>query len=70
MANFVVVQCDGPKTGTNTNEIPQKIANGLSYLESYTYSCKEGYTTTDDLCTVCQPNGNLSLPKPPNCTGE
>ena len=43
---------------------------GLSYLESYMYSCVEGYTTTDELCTVCQPDGSLSLLRSPACYGK
>ena len=30
----------------------------------------EGFNTTDELCTVCQPDGSLSLTNPPNCTGK
>ena len=44
--------------------------DGLSYLESYTYSCKEGYATTDPLTTLCQPDGSLSLTRPPECSGK
>ena len=54
----------------NTVDLPDDVSDGLSYLESYTYSCKEGYSTTDELGTVCQPDGNLSLTTPPNCTGK
>ena len=41
----------------------------MEYLDTYTYSCIEGYATDDDVCTVCLADGTLSTP-PPNCTGE
>ena len=41
----------------------------MTYLDTYTYSCSEGYTTTDDICTVCESDGTLSGPSP-NCTGN
>ena len=62
--------CPRPEPGINTDDVPDSLSGGLDYLETYTYSCMEGYTTTDDLCTVCQPDGTLSLTKPPNCTGK
>ena len=50
-----------------TSYVPENLT--LNALESYTYSCIDGYATDDDLCTVCLPNGGLSIP-PPNCTGK
>ena len=64
------ITCGAPPSGTNTVTLPPEVADGLDYLESYTYQCIEGYSTTDELCTVCQPDGNLSLSTPPNCTGK
>ena len=66
----IEIKCPGPENGTNTVYVPDSLSDGLIYQESYTYSCMEGYTTTDELCTVCQPDGTLSLTKPPNCTGR
>lgn len=39
-------------------------------LDSYTYSCNEGYATDDEMCTVCQPDGTLSLETLPNCSSK
>ena len=39
------------------------------YLQTYTCSCTAGYSTTDELTTVCQPDGSFSLQTPPNCAG-
>ena len=50
----------------NTVDVPDNL--NMTYLDTYTYSCFEGYITTDELCTVCKPDGTLSVP-PPNCTG-
>ena len=50
--------------GTNTEPVPADKASSMGYLESYTYSCMEGYKTNDELCTVCQPDGELSSPAP------
>ena len=57
------VTCDAPSNGTNTNPVPNE---RLTAQESYTYSCLDGYVTNDTLCTVCQLNGELSVP-PPVC---
>ena len=62
--------CPAPSAGINTVVLPDNLQYGLEYLESYTYSCIEGYNTTDELCTVCQPDGSLSLTRPPQCTGN
>ena len=70
ITNVAVIKCPGLENGTNTVYVPDSLSDGLIYQESYTYSCMEGYTTTDELCTVCQPDGTLSLTKPPNCTGK
>ena len=67
---FIAITCSAPLPGENTVDLPNDVTDGLSYLESYTYSCREGYTTTDELCTVCQPDGSLSLATPPRCAGE
>ena len=50
--------------GTNTEPVPADKASSMGYLDSYTYSCLDGYRTDDELCTVCQPNGSLSSPAP------
>ena len=64
------ITCEPPKAGNNTRDIPEELLeNGLTYLQSYTYSCLDGFSTTDDLCTVCKPDGTLSI-TPPNCTGK
>ena len=81
---FTAIICPAPPPGVNTRNLLD--ADGLShlertvdlsadllglfYLESYTYSCKEGFITTDELVTTCLPNGTLSLAKPPTCIGE
>ena len=56
-------------SGENTKPIPRHLGQKVEYLQSYTYVCKDGYTTTDDLIAVCLPNGQLSLERPPKCEG-
>ena len=68
MMIIAVVMCSSPENGTNTEPIPDDLQGGIPYPGSYTYSCKEGYMTSDELCTVCLLNGNLSLATPPVCT--
>ena len=65
-----MIKCPGLENGTNTVYVPDSLSDGLIYQESYTYSCMEGYNTTDELFTVCQANGALSLATPPNCIGK
>ena len=60
--------CEETPEGNNTEPVPGD-SKVLEFMESYTYSCKEGYTTNDSLCTVCQANGTLSVPAP-TCHGE
>ena len=67
---FTAITCPAPSSGENTVDLPDDVLDGLSYLEPYTYSCKEGYTTTDELCTICQPDGSLSTNVPPVCKGK
>ena len=67
---FLAITCPTPSSGVNTVDLSSDALDGLSYLESYTYSCIEGYTTTDELTTVCQPDGSLSVSTPPQCTGR
>ena len=59
--------CPPPENGTNTKPVPEELSYGLVYPEMYTYSCKEGYVTSDELSTICLLNGNLSLSTPPVC---
>ena len=66
----LAITCPGLSEGVNTVNLTANEIDGLSYLESYTYSCIEGYTTTDPLTTLCQPDGSLSVTNPPNCTGR
>ena len=63
------ITCPGLSEGVNTVNLTANEIDGLSYLESYTYTCIEGYTTTDLLTTLCQPDGSLSVTNPPTCTG-
>ena len=41
----------------------------MTYLDIYVYTCLPGYTTTDEVITLCASDGNLTLAYPPNCTG-
>ena len=41
----------------------------MTYLDIYVYTCLPGYTTTDEVITLCAPDGNFTMPYPPNCTG-
>ena len=41
----------------------------MTYLDIYVYTCLPGYTTTDEVITLCAPDGNFTMPFPPNCTG-
>ena len=63
---IIEITCPKPDPGTNTVEVPADL--NMKYLDTYTYSCLEGFTTTDDICTVCKSNGTLSA-GPPTCTG-
>lgn len=63
---FVEINCGKPLDGTNTYLVPDDLV--LYSLDTYTYSCKEGYTTDDEMCTVCLPDGTLSLETLPNCS--
>ena len=63
---IIEITCPKPAAGTNTVDIPDVL--DMTYLDTYTYSCLEGYITTDDICTVCKSDRTLSVP-PPNCTG-
>ena len=64
---IIEIACPKPDPGTNTVEVPADL--NMKYLDTYTYSCLEGFTTTDDICTVCKSNGTLSA-GPPTCTGQ
>ena len=64
------ILCKGPPEGANIVEIPSNIADGLSYLQLYQYSCLPGYETNETMSVFCQPDGTLSLSKGPNCTGK
>ena len=64
---FVGVTCPPVPSGMYTSYVPENLT--LNALESYTYSCIDGYATDDDLCTVCLSNGSLSIP-PPSCSGK
>ena len=63
----VGVTCPSVQPGMYTSYVPENLT--LNALESYTYSCIDGFTTDDDLCTVCLSNGSLSIP-PPSCSGK
>ena len=67
---ILAITCPGLSEGVNTVSLTANEIDGLSYLESYTYSCIEGYATTDPVTTLCQPDGSLSVTNPPNCTGR
>ena len=59
--------CSIPENGEFTEDVPADL--NLAYLDTYTYSCIEGYTTDDELVVVCQSDCELSAP-PPNCSGQ
>ena len=61
--------CPAPEPGINTEPIPEELAEGLKYLQSYTYKCMDNHRTVAELCTVCLADGTLSL-KPPLCKGR
>ena len=65
--NILEIFCSPPQPGTNTVEVP---GTNLKYQEIYTYSCKDGYNTSDEISTVCQSDGSLSVNNPPSCSGE
>ena len=64
------ISCPPPPPGINTLDDLDRLQQNLTYGDIYTYSCREGYATTDDIYTVCQTYGNLSLTTPPTCTGN
>ena len=65
--SITAITCPVPKNGAFTEDVPADL--NLAYLETYTYSCLEGYVTDNELVVVCQPDGKLSAPAP-NCSGE
>lgn len=68
---FIEITCPAPNRGANSKKPPSDIRDGMTYLETYTYECKKGFTTdVEDRCTVCLPNGTLSLPDGPDCAGK
>ena len=64
---FTEIVCGGLPDGTNTNPVNSSLI--MIYLDIYVYTCLPGYTTTDDVVTMCAPDGNFTMPYPPNCTG-
>ena len=50
--------------------IPETLKLSMNYLDTYTYSCAEGYSTSDELCVVCLPDGTLSIDSAPTCYGK
>ena len=63
---LVEVFCGTPPHGLYT-EIPQTV---LMYLDTYNYSCMDGYWTNDPILTQCQADGTFSLNNPPVCTSK
>ena len=64
----VAITCPGLENGVFTEPVPSSLESQMTYLETYTYSCMEGYVTSDNVTVVCQPDQILSIP-PPVCTG-
>ncbi|XP_067947632.1 sushi, von Willebrand factor type A, EGF and pentraxin domain-containing protein 1-like [Watersipora subatra] len=64
------IVCDAPANGTNTKPVPACLETGMIYLDIYQYECMEGYSTDDELCLVCLPDGSLSLDFPPVCSAD
>ena len=64
---FLEVVCGGLPNGTNTDLVNSSLI--MTYLDIYVYTCLPGYTTTDEVITLCAPDGNFTMPYPPNCTG-
>ena len=67
--NFTEIVCPGLPEGVALMPVPHQFTVNISYLTTYTYSCIEGYQTSDELTVVCLPNGTLSITSAPNCTG-
>ena len=63
------ITCQGLQDGKNTEPVPDALRHCMPYLQSYTYSCTDGFYTEDEICVFCRPDGSLSAP-PPNCEGE
>ena len=63
--------CGSPPDGANTVPVPDNYS--LSYGEKYTYSCLEGYETTDQLTVECEYDSSgrafILSSAAPNCTG-
>ena len=64
---ITAITCPVPENGAFTEDVPADL--NLTYLDTYTYSCMEGYVTDDELVVVCQSDGELSTCSP-NCSGE
>ena len=63
---FLVIVCKLPPDGTNI--LPVDLGTSVSSGDEFTYTCKEGYVTNDDLTIRCNPDGLWSS-SPPICTG-
>ena len=60
------MECGTPPDGMNTKPAPE--SQSWNVLDRYTYSCQDGYVANNDLCVVCDLNGEWH-PSPPNCIG-
>ena len=63
---FVEVFCDPPGNGSNTLTVDKPKA---PLGELFSYKCKSGHKTKDNLTVECTENGAWTAP-PPNCTGR
>ena len=65
---FTEIVCGGLPNGTNTDPVNSSLI--MTYLDIYVYTCLPGFTTTDEVITLCAPDGNFTMPYPPNCTSK
>ena len=60
------VFCDSPGNGSNTLTVDNFI---VPLGGQFSYECKSGHKTKDNLTVECTENGAWTAP-PPNCTGR
>ena len=64
---LAAIVCDPPPYVPNAVSPPDY---QLHYLETFSYKCINGYTTDDEICTVCKADGSLSLTDLPTCESK
>ena len=59
--------CGKPPPGIKTEPVDDI---SLTFEQTYTYICMEGYENSIGLTTACEADKGWSLDPPPTCTGK